>query len=595
MKLATKTALIFILFWLLMLAAMKSGFSQRDTTICQQWKIEVDRNLFAIKDTCFTIPLPCDAVSDTVWLTNNVLFRGERGPQGPQGPAGGGGGGFFEQGWHNVADYGAIPNDGISDEQAFIAARDAAIADGSLKIFVPQGDFNITSIDFRVNFGSWKLKGAGITDNGTINDRGSRLICGNTSGGCLNFVAVRLADISDIELRGGNNFPTTITDRTNTALWDSKSWANGFDISRYNAHSGLSFDMEQPVAPWGAQVLVNRIKVTGFNVGINISGGRDNMQGDTYMVRDSKLWHNVYAASVGQDQCRAVTFDNVTIEGSYCAYTNVDFGRGNGSGFNVLNSQITTCFKLLNTTTAYRGPLTFTNVFTEAIGMIGTIAGLGVNQNAAIFTGCEFGFDDNGYSTANGQHWSVPAVVLNVGSNTIFNGCNFHTKKSELLFGGSWYQFNGSTFTQTRNIFFQYPHDVQINGVAKFREDNYRLEDNPTINHGQDYYIRPQARMLTIQQGNGGYKRVIYEHGGPIWQQVAWATDNGQKVQIIDCDGCAVGDYLNALEPTLGEAAIPGFKVVSVANKKATIERMAADVQGSIIYNKYLWFVKVRY
>lgn len=522
--------------------------------------------------------------------------QGIPGPTGPQGPAGrdGAGGSTSLAPWHNVVRYGAVPNDGKSDQAAFAAARNAAAADGSYRLEIPAGDFEIDSLELRGNFASWKLRGAGITDNGTAKAVGTRIISRINSGGCLNLVAVRLADISDLELVGGNAFPANLKDRNNTALWKPEAWANGYSLDRYNAYSGLSFDLNQSQAPWGAQVLITRVKITGFNVGINISGGEGNYQGDTYMIRDSKLWHNVFAASIGQDQCRAVTFDNVTIEGSYCAFTNTRFGRRNGSGFGVSNSQITTCYKLLETTTAYRGALVFTNVFTEALGTMGEVVGLGVNQNAATFTGCEFGFDDDGYRSGDKAQWVSPAIVLNAGSNVVFTGCNFHTKRGELLFGGSHYRFVGSTFTETRNVWFQNPHEVGITGVAKFRSDNYKLEDEPVLVAGQSYYIRPQAKSVTILMPDGGYRRQVHEYRSPVWEQVSWVSGGTTKVQVIDCEACTVGDYMNGVSP-LDQSQLPGYRVVSVGNKKATIECIAPDVLPGVISSRYNWFYLVRY
>ncbi len=577
----------------------------RDTTICQQWKIQVGVNQFAIKDTCWklTINGNVNTVSDTIYITNNVLYQGKQGIPGPTGPQGvpgvcpqcppsNGGGSSEPSIWFNVLSYGAIPNDGQSDQAAFERALAAARASGFLNLYVPAGTYNINQIELRTHFGSWRMRGDGVNDLG--DGKATRIVSNNRAGAAINVVAVRMAHLTDFELVGGNTFPALLTQRNNEKLWKDTEWASGFDISRYGAHSGLGFDLGQPQAPWAAQVIVERVKISGYNVGINISGGEGNMQGDTYMIRDCKLWHNVYAASVGQDQCRAVTFDNVTIEANYCAYTNTRFGKGNGSGFAVLNSQITTCYKILEVTTAYRGQMLLQNVFTEACGIIGNVAGLGVNQNAATFVACEIGLDDDGYLTGNPQQWSTPAVVMNSGSNVTMIGVNIHTKKDALLFGGSHYTLTGSTFTQTRNVFWQNPHDVSIGSIPLFRENNYRMEDDVSVPAGRTFYVRPNIRTLTIQLASGGFKRQLWEYDKPLWTQVSWHQDNGAKTQTIDCGSCVVGDYLNGTSAELGGAQIPSFRVVSVTGTKATIERIAPNVQAGIISSRYTWYVEVK-
>jgi Pectate lyase superfamily protein len=592
---------LFIINTAALFLALPSFAQTRDTTICQTWKIQTGINQFALKDTCWKLTISGNAnnVSDTIYITNNVMYQGRQGVPGPTGPQGLPGIcapcdtlSLSKGIWFNVTNYGAIPNDGQSDQAAFDRAIAAAKASGFLNLYVPAGTYHINQLELRTHFGSWRMRGDGANDLG--DGKGTRIVSNHTAGAAINVIAVRMAHLSDFELVGANNFPALLTNRNNPALWQHSAWASRYDISRYNAYSGIGFDLGQPQAPWSAQVIVERVKITGYNVGINISGGEGNMQGDTYMIRDCKLWYNVYGASIGQDQCRAVTFDNVTIEGNYCAYTNTQFGRGNGSGFAVLNSQITTCYKVLETTTAYRGALLLQNVFTEACGIIGNVSGLGVNQNAASFIACEIGLDDNGYLTGNAQQWATPSVVMNAGSNVSMVGVNIHTKKDLLLFGGSHYTLTGTTFTQLRNVWWQWPHDVRIGSVPMFRESDHRMEDDVTITAGKTFYIRPHTRTITVQQPNGGYTRRLYQSPLPVWEQIAWANDNGQKVQQIPCASCKVGDYLNGTNAELGGVQVPAFRVTAMAGTTATIQRIAPDATAGIISHRYNFYVPVK-
>src|SRR5574343_264529 len=204
-------------------------FSQSDTTwkdtcVYQTWKIQVGLNQFALKDTtyCFKYPVVNGGgvvIHDTIWLTNNVMYQGKQGipgPTGPQGqqgpqgipgvcpdcPSGGGGDGFFEKGWVNVEDYGAVAGDGISDVDAFRRAINAAKQKGTYKIWIPAHNSEKTylidkTVTFDGNFASWQVSGGGISDNARSSDASTVIQYTAKSGPRFNFVAVRLMTLKD--------------------------------------------------------------------------------------------------------------------------------------------------------------------------------------------------------------------------------------------------------------------------------------------------------------------------------------------------------------------------------------------------------------
>lgn len=231
---------------------------------------------------------------------------------------------------------------------------------------------------------------------------------------------------------GGNsgNAGTAINNGINNALIASSTSVNpDFEFDHYCA---IAVDWGGPGdrpsgQRWAAQLYIENIKIVDFVVAISISPNTS-VQGDTIWVRDCKIDSCVYGAAIGQDQARSITFENIWMDKVYCAYTNLQTGRKNGSAFNITGGQYTTIFKLFDMTAAYRGQMHVSGLFSEACGYMGNLYGLGVNTNAAVFNGCEFGFDSSGYLGETGVgHFSVPFNTFTVGTNVTFTGCNFHS------------------------------------------------------------------------------------------------------------------------------------------------------------------------
>lgn len=596
-----------------------------DTCVNQTWKIQVGLNQFALKDTtyCFRYPIVNGGgvvIHDTIWLTNNVMYQGKQGiqgptgPQGPQGPqgnpgicpdcpSGGGREGMFEKGWINVEDYGAVAGDGISDVDAFKRAINAAKEKGSYAIWIPLHNSEKTylidqAVTFDGNFASWRVYGGGISDNARSTDAATVIDCTNKSGPCFNFVAVRLMELKNIVFQGGNKkaYEFTESSRGTIAAWSPESYVTqGYDMSKFNAQTAVAWDYGQSQAPWSAQCLIENVKVEGFVVGFSISPSAGNYQGDTYTFRKCKGWYNTYFASIGQDQCRAIVFEDCSVNGGYCAYVNNRFGRGNGSAFSIRGGQYTTLFRLLECTNAFRGQMDITGVFGEALGILGSINGMGVNVNAAVFQGCEFGFDDNYYQDGTFGSWLTPFGIFETGSNVVFESCNFHSKKKTVAFGGYYMNFVNSTFTETYPI-FPFAQDISISGRALF-DNNIRLSDHVSLHPSQKLYVRPTVQTVqtygnSLRQ-NFNTKQEVPDYVQIVWQplpntsekQFEWALKPSEAIQY------KVGDYLDVTAKNgpdgmgnFGSGMVPGLEVMEVRANSIVLRRVSPEMNVNSDY-----------
>jgi hypothetical protein len=633
-KLAGKIVGIFILVWALILLAFwnKATAQSRDTTICQTWKIQTGLNQFALKDTCWTLKISGggNVVSDTIWLTNNVLYRGEKGDKGEPGangicpscPGGGGGSGIFESGWLNVQDYGANPNDSQDDTEAILRAIAAAKASGGYKIYFPaansENQYIVSrTINFTGNFASWQVKGGGISDNARSQDASTVIRYTGKSGPCFNFVAVRLSKVSDLVFVGGNARPLEIIakHRNDTISWNPANWVSvGYSIDRYDAHSAIAWDYKQDGPPWSAQVVVENVKVEGFVVGFNISPTQGNMQADTYAFYNCKHFGVTYAYSINQDQARSVSIIQPWVDGSYSAFVNNRFGKGNGSAFNVFGGQVTTTFRVFECTNAYRGNAAITGLFTEACGILGTWSGLGVNNNAIAFTGCEFGMDNNGFEQDKEDHWVTPMTFFQTGANVTFTGCNFNYRKDlmGIDLGDGFVQFNGCSFGDLRKFFFSNAANVSFTGRSTYRtnppEESFYPEDIVSISGNQRYYVRPEIKAVHVTQNIAPYKQLrnasamVPSYFSVFWRELPNEKEFTVSLTQSEADNLRVGDHIETtvknavpnMGTSFGGAQVPGLKITAINGTSVTFKKIAPEVQVSwtgSVYTPFSTFI----
>lgn len=514
----------------------------------------------------------------------------------------------------SVSHFGAIPGDKIDDTEAI----NKAIASGFriASIYFPGAEYYKTyDISSTITFfhssrvANWVVTGQKTADGVALEEVCSRIYYTGKSGPCFNFRGQRLARLENLNMVGDNTQAAEMAEhqRNTTKPWNPANWnSDGLSMDRFNVHSAVAFDWGKDGAdgaPWSATCQVRNMVITNFVLAISISPN-NGYQGDTYGFDNIKIKHCTYGVSIGQDQARAVNFSNMWMDGLYCAYTNNEFGRRNGSAFNVVGGtqQYTNIFKLLQTTTAYRGQSLFAGLFLEACGILGTIDGLGINQNATVFTGCEFGTDDNGWFETNGLQWITPMLFCNAGTNVNFIGCNFNIKKEMLAFAGGFYQFQGCSFGMTTKVYFNNPLEVSITGRPNFRlEKRVSMQDVLPLHESDKMYVRPTAQM--VQLYNAGETLPQFELKPlqcmiPTWWQVAFVKlpDTQAKefeitLQEFEIKRLRVGDYLQAkagnafgskgVDLSFGDMQLPALKVIAKNGTRLRLQRLGPEVQVS--------------
>lgn len=529
-----------------------------------------------------------------------------------------GGGGSVDENWLNLADFGAVEGEDIAP--AFEAAIRVGMDRGIHNISVPHGTFPLSrQINFPGNFRAWKIRGAGIADGGVWGERFTRLLYNPNTGCALNLVAVRLAEVSDIVIEGVNTAAQTLveTNRSSVKAWDAKNWvSNPAMLDRDNALAGIGIDYQQTQAPWAAQIIISNVKVTHMAVAFNVSGSRGSQQGDTVIFRRCKVENCAYAYAINQDQCRAVAIYDPWINNCYCAFSNMVFGDGNGSAFNIFGGQITTCFRVFECTNAYAGTMAVVGIFCEACGIIGSINGLGDNANGVAFIECEFGLDDDGYAEEGGNlSYTTPMAVFSAGGNIVFTAGKMRSKKQYVAFGGGYYIFDGFQFTETRPI-FPFEYEVEIRGRNKFRtgENNERsfLADMVTTSTQEKYYVR---RAITHVRKPSG-QRVINATPAceiPAVYGATWAAapnNEGSRVFSLpisanEAERFVVGDLLLAkckgniisnMDTRFGDVRVPCLRVLEVTTSAVKLEKItpevnvpAGDMLGDVWAERQIW------
>jgi hypothetical protein len=514
--------------------------------------------------------------------------------------------------------WGAIPDGSTDSTTAFQTAATQSQLLG--RIYIPGGTpLNYYKISSTVSFYSptrvfsaWEVFGDIASDESQYQELTSKIYYTGTSGPCFNFRGQRLSKIHDFTIAGTNAAPNTLASTNGTTTWLEANWVtSGLSIDQYNHHCGIAFDWvggSGTSTPWSAQVDMYNVKISEFVVGISISPN-SGYQADTIDIRKIKIRNCVYGISVGQDQARACNFTNVWMDNMFCAYTNKRFGRLNGSAFNIYGGQYTGIFKLFDVITAYRGSMCATGMFMEACGLLGSIDGLGVNNNSAVFTGCELNFDNNGYNAAS-DHYTTPWLWLLAGSNVSFVGCNIKSAKG-------WLGTFSNVAGRISYVGCSFPDvDFVYEAGGPLREGrvtftnctttgDMELNDNPYVNQNEKKYVRSNITSVrsfqdAVGSENTGYSNNYLTVGNrPVWCgaiSTPLAVDAGQTYQktgltTTQTAQFKVGDIckaymgttyaLTGMPLTFGGLEAPCLRVTDVQATSVTVEKLSPEVDLS--------------
>jgi hypothetical protein len=368
----------------------------------------------------------------------------------------------------SVKDFGAV-GDGVADDTAAIqAAIDYAMyRNQSLptftpvvsSVFMPTGKYRITNtihLGYGVLFASVHLRGDGRRYRGEDwRFGGTAIIADFNDRPAIAIQGGRDNSVQALTIRGKNFdwvFNNKLATFGETPLVDDLIEANWVDpsfpasaSSRYAPYCAIAIDPYSGPRPavsypdvnypsWSgfttqynrapsSDITLRDIEIAGFVVGVAIQPCDFDTTGDFVKIDTAGFEACQYAVSIGNSQSRDVLMDNCKCQFNYCGVTTSKHGRRNGlPSIDIRNSSFNfgiMCALIGNM--AVGTNVSFRNVYTESLWMIGTFSGPGEWQGSVGFSECDFRFDlwQNG-----GRGIPASPFVNTLGAST-FTGCRF--------------------------------------------------------------------------------------------------------------------------------------------------------------------------
>jgi hypothetical protein len=254
-----------------------------------------------------------------------------------------------------------------------------------------------------------------------------------------------------------------------------------------------------------------------------------------------------------------------------------------------------------------------TGLFAEAVGIIGSISGLGINTNSVAFTGCEIGLDDDGWFNPRNGVWITPFAAMSAGGNMVFTGCNIHSKKKTIAFSGNQYIFSGTTFTDTYPVF---PNDwatVSITGRPLF-DFQKQITDRMDVSGNSKKYgrygvseIKARGRQSSPYTYTSGAAVMVPYWGTGVWLSLpeTSAKEFEWPIPANDTKWYRVGDYIDCqakanvisgMPTDFGQSMVPGLEIVEVKAASLVLRRVSPEMRveswyrsGQVYTEPYLW------
>jgi len=195
--------------------------------------------------------------------------------------------------------------------------------------------------------------------------------------------------------------------------------------------------------------LISGCDIRGFVVGVaNVPANADG-NGDFTYLRDVRISSCVYGVSVGNTQARNMMIENVSLTTVHTAFTNNTHGKRNGRfSSTFLNCQVDNSIQVFNLSLSVGGPVTFRNLYTEALYTLGTLTGGSSVELALVLDECAIGFESQ-RNVETGIRLEVPLGV------PAFTIANLHGAAVPLLIRGGYFNHYAGV------LFF----DVPVSGV----------------------------------------------------------------------------------------------------------------------------------
>ncbi len=438
-------------------------------------------------------------------------------------------------GRYNAVAFGADPTGNDDSWDAIQKCIDASYLGAGLggmqsgTAYLPAGQFRVTNTihvgyglngnagdDFGVAFQSVILEGAGESNNGSSQARGTTILADFSDRPALNIQGGRATTVRSMTIKGVlvDWFKQNHLGKENATI-DTLDPDNWTDInsypetadSRYAPYAGVTIDAFSGPKPEGgypeifypdylgnvvqysknfsSRVTLEDLEITGFNTGIAQQPCDADGNADFSGFHRLRIKRNKYGLSIGNSQSRTITANQLIFAEQFCAVTNNKHGRQSGTLGGVINGcafdSIINLIEITGTAQpAGIGPTKIQGFHGENIWRIGEISGGGGPNDARIvFEQGNIGFG------LQGDQLGVPLSILGSmdgeslqGSASVhFIGVQFQGFPTHLMFDcdPEALLFNSCQFSGKQDLTEPYQwaaHNASLGGVLLLNAGN---------------------------------------------------------------------------------------------------------------------------
>ena len=223
-----------------------------------------------------------------------------------------------------------------------------------------------------------------------------------------------------------------------------------------------------------SDVLIEDVFIYGFTVGIANQPCDADTNGDFTTIRRCNMEKCKWGISVGNTQSRNVHIQCLKASRLYAVLTNRRHGRQRGKfGGAIIDMSIGEAINIVDFDGVYPQPLTFLNLYAEALWRIGTIAANSSNESSVIFESCQFNF--SGQNDTRG----LPAYIIDGAGQPInlqFIGGSFEDYPSVLNIGHATAKFDGCRFDNENRtqMYEKFASNALAGGLVTLRFEHAR-------------------------------------------------------------------------------------------------------------------------
>ena len=223
-----------------------------------------------------------------------------------------------------------------------------------------------------------------------------------------------------------------------------------------------------------SDVLIEDVFIYGFTVGIANQPCDADSNADFTTIRRCSMHKCKWGISVGNTQSRNVHIQCLKASRLYAVLTNRRHGRQRGKfGGAIIDMSIGEAINIVDFDGVYPQPITFLNLYAEALWRIGTITASSSNESSVIFESCQFSF------TGQNETRGLPAYIIDGAGQPInlqFIGGSFAGYPSVLTIGHATAKFDGCRFNNESRtqLYEKFAGNALAGGLVTLRFEHAR-------------------------------------------------------------------------------------------------------------------------